>query len=296
MKAILFVALLAVPLAADARPFRAMVTRTAETTNPSSLELGLRYQGFFAGRGLSALPYHQLSPGIRFGVLEGLELDLYLDIMLLNFPGDPTFRGYIGDLPLGLQLTFIDTELLALGIWLRGTVPIGASSFDALPSSLADRIPPSLSDGTWDAEGTLIGEVRLASFFRLMMNFGLLYHGVRSRGPDPDFDVPEAFRYDVAATINLGEYLLLGFELLGRSYFQPAITPAWTNNQHHLELLPSLRLETIPNLVLEAALGFAVSPDLSDIYLLRGLLGFTYEFDFGGSGGEGGGRRKRGRR
>jgi hypothetical protein len=278
---------------ADARPFRAMVTRTAETTDPGKLELGLRYQGFFAGRDLNALPYHQLSPGVRLGIIDGLELNFYLDLMMLGTPGSSGFTAYLGDVPIGLQFTFIDTRSLGLGLWVRGTVPVGAATFDGLPSSLADRIPPSLSDGTWDAEGTLVAEFRLTEDFRIMGNLGLLHHGVRGRGTDSDFDVPSAIRYDVAATLNIGDWILLGLELLGRSYLDPRITPAWDNNAHQLELLPSVRLEVVPNLVLEAALGFAASPDLQEMYFLRGLLGLTYEFDLGGGRGDGRRRSKR---
>ena len=93
--------------------------------------------------------------------------------------------------------------------------------------------------------------------------------------------MPDALRYDVAATFNLGERFLIGVEMMGRYFLDAQITPAWTNNAHQIEVIPHARLEVSPNLVLEAALGFAVTQDLQDIYRIRGLLGFTYEFDLG---------------
>jgi hypothetical protein len=278
-----WVLLAAVPAASHARPFRAMVTRTAGTTNPANLELGLRYQGFLAGSGLEALPYHQLSLGVRFGLLEGLELNAYGDFMLLGLPGTAQFDAYLGDVPVGLQWTFVDLKFLAVGLWGRFTIPAGQSSFESLPSALTDRIPPALSDGTWDAEGVLVAELRPSRAFRVMFNLGYLYYGIRSRGPDPDFEIPDAIRYDLAATLNVTDSLLIGVEAIGRSHLDRQITPAWTDNQHQIEIVPSLRLETIPDLVLEGALGISVTQDLRQIYLLRALLGLTYELDFGGS-------------
>ncbi len=278
MRALVLVALLSLTTLAEARPFRAMMTRTAETTSPLNFELGLRYQGFFAGRGsgsVGALPYHQLSPGLRIGLVEGLELNAYVEFLLLDVPSSPNFRAFLGDIPIGLQWTFVDTRMVAMGVWLRGTIPSGPSGFDI--------IPPALSDGTLDAEASFIAEVRFTRDLRLMANLGYLYHGVRDRGAAADFDVPDALRYDVALAYNLSDDLLLGVELNGRFYLDPVITPVWNDNANQLEVLPHLRLETIPNLVLEAAIGVALVPDLQEIYLVRGLLGFTYEFDLGGS-------------
>src|SRR5262245_5012858 len=111
--AALLAAAAAAPATTHARPFRAMVTRTAGTTGPANLELGLRYQGFLAGRGLNALPYHQLSLGVRFGLLEGLEINAYGDYMILGLPGSPQFESYLGDVPVGIQWTFLDLKFLA---------------------------------------------------------------------------------------------------------------------------------------------------------------------------------------
>ncbi len=271
MRPLALALLLIAPLASQARPFRAMVTRTAETTNPWNFELGLRYQGFYAGRGLGALPYDQLSPGLRFGLLKGVELDVGVDFLLLDLPGSPAFRAFVGDVPIGLQVTFVDTRHFGMGIYLEGRIPLGPGSIDI--------IPPSLSDGTYDATGLFVVELRPTRSVRLMANLGYEYHGVRIRSPLPDFDVPDALRYDVALTANLGERVLLGVELDGHQYLRPDITPRWNDNASQLEVIPHARLELVPNLVLEAALGFALTPDLQDIYLIRGLLGFTYEFD-----------------
>lgn len=277
MRTLLLVVALGCAFVAEARPFRAMVTRTAETTPPLHFELGLRYQAFFAGRGsglFSPEDYHQLAPSLRLGLLPGLELNAGVEFLLVVPPGSTGLTAYLGDVPIGLQWTFLQSRIFALGIWARGTVPTGPSHID--------HIPPTLSDGTLDAEGTLIAELRLGREFRLMLNVGYLFHGSRERGGAPDFDVPDALRYDAAATFNLTDDLLLGVELTGRYYFDRRITPYWDDNANQLEVLPHLRLETIPHLVLEAAVGVALLPELQEIYLVRGLIGFTYEFDLGG--------------
>lgn len=274
---LLAVSLCALPRA-EAKPFRAMVTRTSFTTGPQHLELGLRYQGFFGGDGLNSLGYSQLTPGVRFGIVKRLELNIQLDLMLIHQRGG-AFGLYVGDVPIGLQFTFVNTQVFSLGVYGRLTIPAGASLFQRLAVDLQDRIPPSLSDGTWDAEGTLIAEVRPSENFTLMANVGYLFHGVRQRSGAGDFDVPDAILYNFAATLNLGERVLLGVELVGRSYFNQVITPAWTNNQHQLEVIPHARFEVVPNFVLEAALGIGLTRDLGEIYRVRLLLGFTYEFD-----------------
>ncbi|MDP2270640.1 MAG: hypothetical protein Q8N23_13460 [Archangium sp.] len=264
---------------AEAKPFRAMVTRTTFTTGPQHLELGLRYQGFFGGDGLNSPGYSQLTPGVRFGIVERLELNLHLDLMLIHQRNAGQFAVYVGDLPIGLQFTFLNTPVFSLGVYGRLTIPVGTSLFQRLAVELQDRIPPSLSDGTWDAEGTLIAEVRPSQDFTLMANVGYLFHGVRQRGGAGAFDVPDAILYNFAATLNVGQRVLLGVELAGRSYFDQVITPAWTNNQHQLEVIPHARFEVVPNFVLEAALGIGLTRDLGEIYRVRLLLGFTYEFD-----------------
>ena len=263
---------------AEAKPFRAMVTRTSFTTGPQNLELGLRYQGFYAGDGLNSLGYSQLTPGVRFGIVEHLELQIQLDLMLIH-QRVPGLGLYVGDLPIGLQWTFLNTPVFSLGVYGRLTIPVGATLFQRLSVDLQDRIPPSLSDGTWDAEGTLIAELRPSQNFTLMANVGYLFHGVRQRSGSGDFDVPDAILYNFAATLNVGEWVLLGVEVASRSYFERVITPTWTNNQHQIEVIPHARFEVVPNLVLEVAVGIALTRDLGEIYRVRLLLGFTYEFD-----------------
>ncbi|HYO66286.1 MAG TPA: hypothetical protein VEU33_09410, partial [Archangium sp.] len=65
----------------EAKPYRAMVTRTAETTQSGNLELGLRYQGFFNLESERSLPYQQLSPSIRWGILDNLEANVYFELL-----------------------------------------------------------------------------------------------------------------------------------------------------------------------------------------------------------------------
>jgi Putative MetA-pathway of phenol degradation len=257
--------------AAGAKPYRAMVTRTAETTRSGNLELGLRYQGFFALDSERSLPYHQLSPSIRWGILDNLEANVYFEVLGLGTPGQDGFRLAFGDIPLGLQWTFLETRPFALGAYARVTFPTGPSDQDA--------IPPHLSDGTWDYEGTLVGELRVSKDLRFMLNASYLHHGTRDRGALADFDVPDAVQLGLAGTYNLDNFTLVGLEIIGRRYFENAITPVWTNNATQVEIIPVVRREVFPGLVLEAVAGISVTPDLSSIYQFRALLGGTYEFD-----------------
>ncbi len=267
--------LLCLAASAQARPYRAMVTRTAESTKQGNLEVGLRYQGFFLGDGgplgpLGVLPWHQVAAHARFGILDSLEVETQLEVLLEKQPGSPQISAFLGDIPLGVQWTFINQPKFALGLFGRVTLPTGPSAVDLLP--------PTVSDGTWDAEATLIAEVRPTRNIRLMANLGFLYYGVRHR-PSGDFGVPEGVRYDFALTANVTRWLLLSVELVGRSFFSRVLTPVWRDNQHLIEISPGVRLETIPRLVIEAALGIAITRDLQQIYLLRPLLGLTYEFE-----------------
>ncbi|QRK05768.1 hypothetical protein JQX13_37330 [Archangium violaceum] len=254
-----------------AKPYRAMVTRTAATTRNGNLELGLRYQGFFALESDKALPYHQVSPSIRWGILDNLEANVYFEVLGLGNPGEDNFQLAFGDIPLGLQWTFLETGPFALGAYGRVVFPTGPSDLDV--------IPPELSDGTWDFDGTLVGELRVSKDLRFMLNATYLHHGTRDRGALPDFDVPDAVQLAVAGTYNIDNFTLVGLEVIGRRYFANAITPAWTNNANQVEIIPVVRREVYPGLVLEAVAGIAVTPDLSDIYQFRLLLGGTYEFD-----------------
>ncbi|MBK7861116.1 MAG: hypothetical protein IPJ65_21400 [Archangiaceae bacterium] len=261
-------------LTAEARPYRAIVNRTAETTPGGHLELGASYQGFLFGVGHPGFPsvlhWHQVAAHARWGIIDGLELDLQAEALISYVPSPGvTAHAYFGDLPIGLQWTFLDRPKWALGIWGRVTIPTGPSRIDELP--------PTLSDGTWDGELTFLAEVRPNHGFRLLANVGFLYHHVRERGPDPDFDVPEAVKWGVSATFNLGNRWLFALEAVGHHFFRPDITPVWTNNQHLIEVIPGVRFEIIPRLVLEAGLGIAVTPQLRELYQVRPLLGLTYE-------------------
>ncbi len=270
--AILFAAL--APLLADARPYRAMVTRTAETTNKNHVEVGLRYQGFWFGQGRAGLPrastWHQVAAHVRWGIIEGLELETQVEALVDFSPGNPPAQAYFGDIPIGLQWTFFRSQKFAMGVFARVTIPTGPGYLDVLP--------PTLSDGTLDIEGTFLAELRPTSNFRVMFNVGGVYLGTRSRAPNPAFDVPPALKYGVAATLNLGKRLLLALEVVGHSFLRPAITPVWTSNQHLLEVIPGARFEILPRLVLEAALGISVTRHLWEIHQFRPLLGLTYEF------------------
>jgi hypothetical protein len=255
----------------EARPYRAMVTRTAETTKSGNLELGLRYQGFFALDLDESQPYHQVSPSLRFGIVDNLEANLYLEVLALGLPGQDEFVVAFGDIPLGLQWTFLETPRAALGVYGRVTLPTGPSD--------EDGIIPSLSDGTWDWEGTLVGELRVTKDLRFMLNGGYFHQGTRDRGELPDFDVPDAVQVALAGTYNFDRYTMVGLEVVGRVYFEDAITPVWTDNANQVELIPVVRHEAFPGLVLEAVAGLAVTRELREIYQFRVLLGATYEFD-----------------
>jgi hypothetical protein len=256
---------------ARAKPYRAMVTRTATTTKAGNLELGLRYQGFFALDLDASQPYQQLSPSMRFGIVDGLEANLYLELLALGLPGEDEFKVTFGDIPLGLQWTFLETRQAALAAYGRVTLPTGPSD--------EDGIIPSLSDGTWDWEGTLVGELRVSKDLRFMLNGSYLHQGTRDRGALPEFDVPDAVQVALAGTYNLDKYTMLGLEVVSRFYFEDVITPVWRNNANQVEIIPVVRHEAFPGLVLEAVAGVAVTPGLQEIYQFRVLLGGTYEFD-----------------
>ncbi|WP_224248208.1 hypothetical protein [Hyalangium gracile] len=259
--------------AVQAKPYRAMVTRTAETTRSGNLELGLRYQGFFSLDFEESQPYQQLSPSARFGILDNLEANIYLEVLALGLPGDEEFQVAFGDIPIGLQWTFLEERTFALAVYGRGTLPTG-------PSDL-DTVLPTLSDGTWDLEGSLIGELRASKDLRFMLNASYLRHGTRGRGELPDFDVPDAVQFGLAGAYNLDNFTLVGLEVVGRFFLEDAITPAWRDNANQVEIIPVVRYEAFPGLVLEAVAGVSVTPGLWDIYQFRALLGGTYEFDLG---------------
>jgi hypothetical protein len=261
-------------LAAEAKPYRAIVVRTAETVPGAHIELGARYQGFLFGVGrfgVSASHWHQVAAHARWGIVDGLELELSAEVLIDWSPAVGRFANvYFGDIPLGLQWTFLDRPKFALGIYVRITFPTGPSHIDVLP--------PMLSDGTWDGEATFLAEIRPSAWFRLLFNVGFLYHHIRNRSPQASFDVPEAIKWGVAGTFNLGNRWLFALEALGYHFFDKVITPAWTDNQHLIEVIPGVRFEAIPRLVFEAGIGISVTPQLREIHQLRLLLGGTFEF------------------
>ncbi|MBS1149523.1 MAG: hypothetical protein H6Q89_1221 [Myxococcaceae bacterium] len=261
-------------LLAEARPYRGMITRTAETTRKNHVEVGLRYQGFWFGAGRLGVPrastWHQAAAHVRWGIIEGLELETQVEALIDFDPRSPPARAYFGDIPIGLQWTFFSRPKFALGVFARVTIPTGPGNLDMLP--------PTLSDGTLDVEGTFLAEIRPTTSFRVMFNVGFVYMGTRTRAPAAAFEVPEAIKYGVAGTLNLGKRFLFALEVVGHSFFRPDITPLWTDNQHLVEVVPGARFEILPRLVLEAALGIAVTPQLRQIHQFRPLLGLTYEF------------------
>lgn len=265
--------LVLMPLLANARPYRAMITRTAETTQKNHVEVGARYQGFWFGSGRLGVPrastWHQVAAHARWGIIDGLELETQLEALIDFAPQSPPAQAYFGDIPIGLQWTFLERPKFALGVFARVTIPTGPGNIDVLP--------PTLSDGTLDVEGTFLAEIRPTSSFRLMFNVGFVYMGTRSRAPNAAFDVPEAIKYGVAGTLNVGRRFLFALEVVGHSFFRPDITPVWTDNQHLVEVIPGARFEIVPRLVLEAALGIAVTRHLWEIHQFRPLLGLTYE-------------------
>jgi len=259
-----------VALPALAKPYRMMVTRTTETVRTSNLEGQLRYQGFFHTDFDQSEPYHQLNLGLRFGILDNLEANVGLELLALGMPGITPLQFGFGDIPVGLQWTVFKSTPFAIGLYGRGTLPTGPSN--------VDFINPALSDGTWDYEASVLAELRPSRDLRFMVNVGWLGHGVRDREGIP-FDVPDAFQAQLGAAYNLDRWTLVGLEVLGRFYLDPRITPVWSDNANQVEIMPVIRREMWPGLVLEAVAGIAVTPDLWNMYQFRALLGATYEFD-----------------
>jgi hypothetical protein len=258
---------------ARATPYRAIVTQTAETPPGGHVEVGARYQGFLFGVGhlglVDASNWHQIAASARWGIIDHLELDVQIETLIDWTPGRLA-NAYFGDIPVALHWTFLDRPKFALGLYARLTFPTGPGWVDTLP--------PMLSDGTWDAEGTFIAEVRPTRGFRIMMNVGFLYYGWRNRSPQPAFDVPEAIKWAVAGAFNLGKRWLFSLEAVGYHFFRADITPAWLDNPHLVEIVPGARFEVVPRLVLEAGLGIAVTPQLREIWAFHPMLGVTYEF------------------
>ena len=107
MRTCLCLSFLFLPLLAEARPYRAMITRTAETTPANHVEVGLRYQGFWFGGGRREVPrastWHQVAAHLRWGIIDGLELEAQLEALVDFSPESPEAHAYFGDIPIGLQ-------------------------------------------------------------------------------------------------------------------------------------------------------------------------------------------------
>ena len=262
---------------AEARPYRVLVAHTPRSTSAGKVELGLRHQGLWAGEGTdttsaSASPgnFHQVSASLRVGLFDRFELGFEGSALFYHSSESAPLEVAAGDLLLTSQARLLETKLHQLGLLLRVTFPTGPSAIDVLP--------PFWSDGTWDVEGLLLYEARLAPSLRMVLNLGYQHHGQRQRDPQAPFDVPDALRWDLALVVHAGRDSLLFCELSGRHYLRRDITPLWGDNNHLIGLRPGFRLELSAGFVLEFGLGIALTRDARQIFLLRSLAGFTYEF------------------
>src|SRR5687767_13049402 len=101
---------------ASAKPYRAMVTRTAVRTKPGRLELGARLQSFFSGFGrrsgnvirYQSQPYTQFAGTARWWLLNRVEANVQLEALVNRSPFEPGAEVYFGDIPLGVQVSLYD--------------------------------------------------------------------------------------------------------------------------------------------------------------------------------------------
>jgi hypothetical protein len=269
------IALLAFAPPVRARPYRLITTRTPLTLEAGHFELGARYQGLLEGDGtlaggLTPADFHQIAGTLRIGVTDWLELETEVSAIIFHELGHDSASIDPGDVKVAAQVRLLHEGVHTLGIYLGVTLPTGPADVDVLP--------PFFADGTLDVEGLLLYEIRPARPVRLVMDAGWVHDGTRVRGHGlPDFDVPDAFRYDAAVAIHAGSRLLVLLEVNGRYYTDKVITPVWTDNQHIVEVSPGLRLELVPRLVLEAGAGIAVTDAARAIYRVRAQAGLTYE-------------------
>lgn len=263
---------------ANARPYRLLVTRSPASTGAGNLETGLRYQGLFAGSGreIAGQPavdphnMHQISASLRWGVIQQLELGFELSGIIFHDPTSDTLDIAFGDVIATLQGRLLRSKHHRLGLFLGFALPTGPSDVDVLP--------PFWADGTFDITALLLYELAPTRDFRLVFNVGYIHHGTRERGDTlPEFDVPDAFSWDVGAAVHFGRRLLGFAEISGRHYFRDEITPVWLDNANIVELRPGLRIETIPRLVLELGVGVALTSGTQEIFIFRALAGLTYE-------------------
>ncbi|MCA9666641.1 MAG: transporter [Myxococcales bacterium] len=264
----------------EARPYRLLVARSPASTGAGNLEIGARYQGLYLGNGRDATAglaaidpgnLHQISASVRWGIISQLELGFELSGVIFHNPASGETEGAFGDIIATLQGRILSLKRHRLGLFVGFAFPTGPSDVDALP--------PFWADGTFDVTALLLYELAPTRRFRLVLNAGYNHNGKRDRGDTlPSFDVPDAFIWDIGAAVHFGRRVLAFAELSGRHYFRADVTPVWVDNAHIVELRPSLRVETIPRLVLEVGFGIALTPAAHDMYILRALVGMTYEF------------------
>ena len=262
-----------------ARPYRVLVTRTPRSTSGGNVELGARYQGLFAGRGHTVVPgqppieprsFHQIGATFRWGIFDRLELGFEAAAILFHRAGSGDVEVAGGEVAATLHGRLLNTRNHLLGVFAGFTFPTGPSDVDILP--------PFWADGTFDVDVLLLYELSLPHSVRLMVDVGYAHHGTRDpAGAVPSFDIPDALRWDFAVAFHVGRQVLLSLELNARHYFDPELTPLWTNNQHILSLMPDLRVELAPQLVLEAGVGFGLTSATREIFVVRILTGLTYE-------------------
>jgi hypothetical protein len=237
--------------------------------------MGLRYQALFAGEGRAHIEprsVHQLAGTLRWGIIPQLELGFEGSLIIFHQANSDDAEVAAGDIGISLLGRFLHTRHHLLGVYLSLDFPTGPSDVDILP--------PFWADGTWDFQALLLYELAITPNIRLVLDMGYVHHGTRDpAGALPTFDVPDAFRWDLGSAFHIGRDVLLFLELHGRHYFQEDLTPFWVDNQHLLAVAPGVRIETIPQLVLEIGLGFGLTREAREIYLVRLLVGLTYEFN-----------------
>ncbi|MBW2735578.1 MAG: hypothetical protein JRH20_24600 [Deltaproteobacteria bacterium] len=262
---------------AHARPYRMLVTRTPLSTAGGKVELGFRHQALWLGEGPSSATtvdpgsFHHLGATLRLGIIDALELGFKASAILYRNQADDTLEIAAGDVVVALQGRILHTQHHRLGLAASVTFPTGPSHVDVLP--------PFWADGTWDVEALLLYEAELSRRLRIVANLGYAHHGSRERPTAPtSFDVPDALRWDLGFAFHFGSSTLLFMEFSGRHYLREDLTPVWTDNQHLIALRPGIRVEVVPRFVIEVGVGVALTNDAREMFLLRTLLGFTYEF------------------
>jgi hypothetical protein len=279
LKMVLSLALLLASAPALGRPYRLVATQTPRSTGGGNLEVGGYYEGFFLGDGRLYAPlgraidpqsFQEIGATVRWGIIKQLELGLRASAILFHKPGAEDIDAAFGDLVASLQGRFLTTRHHLLGLYTDFSIPTGPADVDALP--------PFWSDGTFDFEILALYELAYLPF-RLAVDAGYVHAGTRTLASGRDFDVPDAFRWDLAVALNLFTRFLFSLELGGRHYVRADVTPFWVDNANLVELTPAVRIETIPRLVFEAGIGFGLTRDAREMFLLHARAGVTYEFN-----------------